>query len=268
MLGRALRQVFAGRNEMIWFTRNDFDITDLDRTLIKIRAGRPDFLIHAAAYTDVDGNELNPEKAYLVNGVGTRNVAIACEQTGCPILYVSTDYVFDGNKKSPYNEWDAPNPINSYGLSKLIGERFVTSLTNRFFVVRTSWLYGGNGKNFVDTIVKLLSKKKGLKVVDDQVGSPTYAYDLALKLRELTGKGYGVYHLTNSSKCSWYEFAAEIARLKGIKAKISPITSAEFNRPAQRPAFSVLKNNMLKLEGVKKLRPWKKALKDYLKTNK
>jgi dTDP-4-dehydrorhamnose reductase len=280
MLGYALKQVFTPierkpRNkEIIWLTLSDFDITNLNKTITKIKETRPDYLIHTAAYTDVDGSELNPEKAYRVNGLGTRNVVIACEAINCPIIYISTDYVFDGSKKDPYNEWDNPNPINKYGLSKLIGECFVTSLTNRFYIVRTSWLYGKNGKNFVDSIIKLLSKKNKIDVIDNQVGSPTYTYDLAVKLIELIGRGYGVYHITNTSQCSWYEFAVEIAKLRGIKAKIKPITSDEFNRlgndpevsgrPAKRPAFSVLENTMLKLEGLKELRHWKEALKDYL----
>jgi dTDP-4-dehydrorhamnose reductase len=271
MLGYAVRHVFADTEtssaqsiELIGLTRRDFDITDLDKVVTKIKEIMPDYLIHTAAYTDVDGCELNPEKAYLVNGIGTRNVVMACEAINCPIVYISTDYVFNGNKKEPYNEWDKPNPVNKYGLSKLFGERFVTSLTNRFYIVRTSWLYGRNGKNFVDSIIKLLSKKKKIDVVNDQVGSPTYTYDLAFKLRELIGRGYGIYHITNNSQCSWYKFAVEIAKLRGIKAEIRPVTSNEFNRPAKRPAFSVLGNTMLKLEGIKELRHWRSALKDYL----
>jgi len=250
--------------ELISLTRRDFDITDLDKSVTKIKGIKPDYLIHAAAYTDVDGSELHPEKAYLVNGIGTRNIAMACEAIDCPIIYISTDYVFDGSKKEPYNEWDIPNPVNKYGLSKLIGEYFVTSLTNKFYIIRTSWLYGKNGKNFVDSILRLLSEKDKIDVVNGQVGSPTYTMDFAIRLRELVGKGYGTYHISNTSRCSWYEFALEIVRLKGIKAKVNPISSDRLNRPAKRPAFSVLENTMLRLEGLKELRPWKDALKDYL----
>ncbi len=263
MLGYAIKQVFTDI-ELIGLTRKDFDITDLDKTAPKIKEIKPDYLIHTAAYTDVDGSELNPEKAYLDNGIGTRNVVMACEAINCPIIYISTDYVFDGSKKEAYNEWDKPNPINKYGLSKLIGELFVTSLTNKFYIIRTSGLYGKNGKNFVDSIIKLLSEKKEIDVVNDQVGSPTYTIDFANKLRELVGKGYGTYHVSNTSQCSWYEFAVEIAKLKGIKTKVNSITSDKLNRPAKRPAFSVLENTMLRLEGMKELRHWKDALKDYL----
>ena len=263
MLGFALNQVFTD-TETIGLTRGDFDITDLDKTSKSIEEIRPDYLIHAAAHTDVDDCELNPEKALLVNGIGTRNVVMACEKINCPVIYVSTDYVFDGSKKAPYEECDKTHPINKYGLSKLIGERFVTSLTNRYYIVRTSWLYGKNGKNFVDSIIGLLPKKKKIDVVNDQVGSPTYNYDFAQKLREIIGRGYGIYHVTNTSQCSWYELAVEIARIKGVKAEINPITSKEFKRPARRPTSSMLGNAMLRLEGIKELRQWKNALEDYL----
>lgn len=263
MLGYAIKQVFADI-ELIGLTRKDFDITALDKTTAKIKEIKPDYLIHAAAYTDVDGSELNPERAYLINGLGTRNIVIACETINCPIIYISTDYVFDGSKKEAYNEWDKPNPINKYGLSKLIGELFVTSLTNKFYIIRTSGLYGKNGKNFVDSIIKLLSGKKEIDVVNDQVSSPTYTIDFANKLRELISKGYGTYHVSNTSRCSWYEFAVEIAKLKGIKTKVNSITSDKLNHSTKRPALSVLENTMLRLEGMKELRHWKDALKDYL----
>ena len=264
MLGSDIKSVFSDV-ELIGLTLHDFDITDLDKSVKAIKEIRPDYLIHVAAYTDVDGSEAHPETAYLVNGTGTRNITMACEEIKCPIIYISTDYVFDGTKNGFYDEWDKPNPLNKYGLSKRIGEQFVTSLTNRFYIARTAWLYGKNGKNFIDTIIRLLSERDEIDVVNDQVGSPTYTYDLAKKLRELIGRGYGTYHVTNTSHCSWYEFAVEIARAKGINKKINPITSDKLNRPAKRPAFAVLNNTMLKLEGIEPARHWKEALKDYLK---
>ena len=263
MLGSDISRVFSDV-ELTAFTLNDFDITDLDKSVSIIKEANPDCLIHTAAYTDVDGCELDPEKAYLVNGIGARNLTMACEEIKCPIIYISTDYVFDGTKKEPYDEWDITGPINRYGLSKCLGEKFVSSMTNRFYIVRTSWLYGKNGKNFIETISRLLSEKDEIEVVDDQRGSPTYTYDLALKLKELIGKGYGTYHITNSSQCSWYEFAVEIAGLQSSKTKIKPTTSDKFKRAAKRPAFSVLDNTMLRLEGIQELRHWKEALKDYL----
>jgi dTDP-4-dehydrorhamnose reductase len=264
MLGSDIKNVFSDV-ELINFTLHDFDITDLDRSHKAINEVKPDYMIHVAAYTDVDGCESNPETAILVNGIGARNITMACEEIGCPVIYISTDYVFDGTKKETYNEWDKTNPINMYGLSKLIGEQFVTSLTNRFYIVRTSWLYGKNGKNFVDTIIRLLSERDEIDVVNDQTGSPTFTCDLARKLKELIGRGYGTYHITNTSHCSWYEFAVEIAKLKGINKKINPTTTEKFKRPAKRPAFSVLGNTMLRLEGIEPARHWKEALADYLK---
>jgi dTDP-4-dehydrorhamnose reductase len=263
MLGCEIRRVFSDV-ELISFTLNDFNITDLDKSVSVIKSVKPDYLIHAAAYTDVDGSELNPETAYLINGLGTRNVAIACEEIKCPLIYISSDYVFDGTKKEPYHEWDATNPVNKYGMSKLIGEQFVRSLTNRFYIVRTSWLYGKDGKNFVDTMIKLFSQKDEIEVVDDQTGSPTCTYDFAAKLKEIIGKGFGIFHITNTSQCSWYEFAVEIAVLKKSKVTINPVSSDTFKRPAKRPSYSVLDNTMLRLEDLPELRPWKDALRDYL----
>jgi dTDP-4-dehydrorhamnose reductase len=265
MLGHDIKKVFKDI-ELAALTRKDLDITSLDQSVSRIKDISPDYLIHSAAYTDVDGCEQDPEKAYRVNGIGTRNLTIACEEVKCPILYISSDYVFDGAGKEPYKEWDQPGPVTRYGRSKLMGEQYVNSFTTRFYIVRTSWLYGKHGKNFVDTICRLLSEKDEIDVVDDQVGSPTYTYDLALTLRELIGKGYGMYHITNSSHCSWFEFAQEIASLKSSKTRIVPTTTDKFNRPAKRPAYSVLDNTLLRLEGIGELRHWKDALREYLST--
>jgi dTDP-4-dehydrorhamnose reductase len=263
MLGHDIEQVFSDV-ELVRFAYEDLDITVLDEVVRRIREVRPDYVINAAAFTDVDRCEAEPDLACRVNGLGARNIAMACEEAGCPIVQISTDYIFDGNKDGPYNEWDDPHPVNQYGFSKLMGERFVMSLTNRYYVVRTSWLYGKNGKNFVDTIGKLLSERDGIDVVHDQVGSPTYTVDLARKLKEILGKGYGVYHVTNSGKCSWYEFAVAIAHMKGIDKRITPVTSEAFKRPAKRPSNSVLDHTMLRLEGLGDVRPWQEALREYL----
>lgn len=263
MLGHDVRKIFSDA-DITPFTLHTLDITVLDDVMKKIREVKPDFLVHAAAFTDVDRCESEPEKAYLVNGLGARNVVMACEEIKCPIVYISTDYVFDGSKKGPYDEWDETNPINQYGLSKLMGERYVASLTNRFYIVRTSWLYGRNGKNFVETVLRLLSERETIEVVNDQVGSPTFTLDLAIKLKEVIGKGYGIYHITNAGSCSWYDFAVMIASKKGIQRQIIPTTTERFNRPAKRPANSVLGNTMLRLEGISPLRHWEEALDTYL----
>jgi dTDP-4-dehydrorhamnose reductase len=264
MLGSDIQSAFNEDVELVNFTLKDFDITDLDAAASKIREAGPDYLIHSAAYTDVDGCENDPEKAFLINGIGTRNIVMACEDIKCPVVYISTDYVFDGAKGSPYSEWDSPNPINTYGASKLLGEHYVMALTNRFYIVRTSWLYGRNGNNFVETISRLLSEKDEIAVVNDQVGSPTFTGDLAMKLKELIGRGFGIYHITNSSCCSWYDFAVEIAKSKESTAKINPTTTDKFKRPARRPSYSVLDNAVFRLDGGQELRHWKEALKDYL----
>ena len=263
MLGHAVRKVFSDL-DLIPFSRAELDITSLDDAVTKIRDARPDFLIHAAAFTNVDACETQPETAYLVNGIGTRNIAIACEEIHCPVIHISSDYVFDGTKTSPYDEWDIPRPVSRYGISKLMAEQFVSSLTNRFYIVRTSWLYGSNGKNFVDTIIRLLAEKDALRVVNDQFGSPTLTDDLANTLKALIGHGYGIYHATNSGVCTWYEFAVEIAERQGIRKQIIPVTSEEFDRPARRPANSALNDTMLRLEGIAPLRHWEDALDDYL----
>ncbi len=263
MLGHAIQRIFTDVT-LIPFSHAELDITDLDHTVNTIRTMRPDVLINAAAFANVDACESEPEKAYLVNGIGARNVAIACEEVRCPIMHISSDYVFDGTKGTPYDEWDQPNPSSQYGLSKLLAEQFVSSCTNRFFIIRTSWLFGSNGKNFVDTIVRLLAEQEQVRVVNDQSGCPTFTEDLSRTLRQLIGKGYGIYHVTNSGICTWYEFAAAIAKIMGSGKEIVPVTSNEFRRPAKRPAYSALNNTMLRLEGITPLRPWKEALSDYL----
>jgi dTDP-4-dehydrorhamnose reductase len=264
MLGHAVRKIFSDV-ETIGFTYDRLDVTELDSVMKKVRDVRPDFMIHTAAFTDVDRCETEPERAYLVNGIGTRNITMACEEIKCPVVYISTDYVFDGNKPMPYDEWDKTGPINKYGLSKLMGENFVSSLTNRFYIVRTSWLYGEKGKNFVDTIIKLLTERESIEVVNDQKGSPTYTMDLARKIREITGKGYGTYHVSNSGSCSWHDFACSIASIKGLEKQILPVSSERFIRPAKRPANSVLGNTMLRLEGISATRHWEEALREYLR---
>ncbi|MBI5101843.1 MAG: dTDP-4-dehydrorhamnose reductase [Nitrospirae bacterium] len=264
MLGHDILRAFKDV-DVVGLTLGSLDITVMDSVIKTMREIKPDLLIHAAAYTDVDRAEAEPEKAYLVNGVGTRNLSMAAEELRCPLMYISTDYVFDGTKTGHYDEWDMTNPVNQYGLSKLMGERFVSSLTSRHYIVRTSWLYGKNGRNFVATIGRLLAERESLDVVDDQRGCPTYTVDLADKLRELSGKGYGTYHITNSGTCSWYEFAVKIGELTGIQRKINPVTTDKFPRPAKRPVNSVLGNTMLRLEGLEPARRWEDGLRDYLK---
>ncbi|MDI6821559.1 MAG: dTDP-4-dehydrorhamnose reductase [Actinomycetota bacterium] len=265
-LGTDFVQVLGKEHEVFGFSHQELDVTDFDHTVEIITNLSPDIVIHAAAYTDVDGCELDPDKAYKVNALGTQNVAVACQKTNSSMLYISTDFVFDGRKTEPYTEFDIPNPISVYGSSKLAGERYVSSLLLRYFIVRTAWLYGKHGKNFVKTILRLAEEREELKVVNDQIGSPTYSLDLVQAIAKLINtEWYGIYHITNSGNCSWFDFARKILEYAGKKEiKVKSIGSAELNRPAKRPAFSVLRNYCLELRGFPALRNYEDALKEYL----
>ncbi len=263
MLGQDLAAALrAPRYKVLAAALPEVDITDSNSIDRSVGAGRPDVVIHAAAFTAVDECESQAQRAFLVNSTGTRNVALACRRAGVPMLYLSTDYVFDGEKEAPYLENDVPNPLNVYGKSKLEGERHVRELLERFWIVRTSWLFGPRGKNFVRTILDRLRAGEPLRVVNDQIGAPTYTADLAAKLLEVIEKGrFGVYHVTNQGFCSWYEFSREIARQSGQgQAMISPIPTSASSRPARRPLNSRLANSRLESEGLGALPPWTDAL--------
>ncbi len=260
-LGYDLVDVLRQGHEIFPFDL-DLDITDLDlleSTVLKIK---PDVVINAAAYTDVDGCESDPEQAFKVNTEGAKNVGLACLKADAIMVHISTDFVFDGTKERPYTEHDEPNPINTYGRSKLAGEEHLKSLLSSYYIVRTSWLFGRHGKNFVKTIVSLADEKGELSVVNDQFGSPTFSLDLAHKIAELVdSKRFGLYHITNSGACSWYEFAGAIMAASGRKdIKIRAITSGRIDRAAKRPANSVLKNDNLERQGFRLLRHYKEAL--------
>ena len=214
----------------------------------------------------MDGCERDPDRAFRVNAQGTKNVAKACQAFNTALAYISTDFVFDGEKGEPYTEDDAPNPLGQYGASKLAGEEYVRALCPRHFIVRTAWLYGEHGKNFPLAILTAAKSKKELKVVADQVGSPTFTFDLALAIRDLISTSrYGTYHIANKGSCSWYEFAKRILSLAGIyDVKVTPIDSENWPSPTKRPRYSVLRNNALELQGKDNLCPWEEALKDFI----
>ncbi len=266
MLGQDLAPLLLSRHELLPVDLPEVDITDQGAMARCVETGKPDVVIHAAAFTAVDECERQPQRAYLVNSTGTRNVALACQSAGVPLLYISTDYVFDGEKDSPYLESDAPNPLSVYGKSKLEGELHLREIVSRFWIVRTSWLFGPQGKNFVQTILDRIRAGESLRVVDDQVGAPTYTEDLAAKLLEVVEKGEpGVYHVTNQGYCSWFEFSLEIARQAGVRAvSISPIPTSASERPARRPRNSRLANTRLASSGLGLLPPWTDALGRYL----
>ena len=264
MLGQDLAAHLAARHEVLPLGRSDADITDSRAVAQAIASRRPDVVIHAAAFTAVDDCEQKPELASQVNGEGTRNVALACGQIGARMLYVSTDYVFDGQKDSPYVETDRPNPINAYGKSKLQGENYVRVLQDSW-IVRVSSLFGPLGKNFVRTILGRALEGQNLRVVDDQVGAPTYTVDASEKIGLILERGApGIYHVTNQGYCSWFEFAAEILAQAGLEGSpLSPISSLALGKPAARPKNSRLANTRL-ASGMGLLPPWQDALRRYL----
>ncbi len=262
-----------GRNECPDFIRQDkwlkLDLTDPTETYQTITKINPELIVHCAALTDVDACELNPEKAYLSNTLSTRNVALACQRFDAVLLYVSSDYVFAGEKNTPYREEDPPNPINTYGKTKYNGEFYVRHLLSKFYIVRTSSLFGKRKKNFVSTIIEQIKvakqQKNDIKIVADQISSPTYTKDLASAIGELIRKNlYGVYHLTNANSGSRYQVAEEISGFLGYRGKILPISQMELNRPARRPQYSVIENYNWCIQGFKPLRDWREALKEYL----
>lgn len=274
MLGQDLVAELQSRHEVIPLTRSAADITDAGRIAGAIERARPQVVVHCAAFTAVDDCESHASLASQVNGEGTYNVAMACRQIGAGMVYLSTDYVFDGEKPAPYVETDEPNPINVYGRSKLEGERRVHEVmgdTGRAWIVRVSWLFGPLGKNFVRTILERARRGEPSRVVDDQVGAPTYTVDAAAKIDQLVEKAApGTYHVTNQGYCSWFDFAQEILRQVAGLMKLDPvlltrISSAELRRPARRPRNSRLANTCLEAQALGLLPPWEDALSRYLK---
>jgi dTDP-4-dehydrorhamnose reductase len=267
MLGSDLVRRFSEGHEVTGVTRQNFDILKEREIRASLAEFRPDWVIHSAAYTNVDGCEKEPDKAYRVNSDGARDVARACWSVGARMLFVSTDYVYDGNKGSPYVETDQPGPLNVYGKSKLKGEQEVLRVLPDALIVRTSWLYGHNGPNFVEAILSQVGKKDELRVVDDQAGNPTYTRDLADGIARLVEAGAsGVVHVSNEGMCSWYDYARRILELAGVTGiNVSPVTTAELGRPAVRPACSALSNDRYYNITGHRLRAWGEALGDYMR---
>jgi dTDP-4-dehydrorhamnose reductase len=266
MLGRDLSALLQVRHEVVGADLPEVDITNLQLVQAEILGAGLDAVIHTAAFTAVDDCEQRPEVAFQVNAEGTRNVAMACRESSVPLLYISTDYVFDGRKPTPYVENDIPNPLNVYGASKLQGEKYVAELLPAAWIVRTSWLFGPMGKNFVRTILERARRGNPLRVVEDQFGAPTYTVDLADKLEQIVMKGKpGIYHATNRGCCSWFDFAGEILRQAGLcHTPLVAIPTSASDRPALRPRNSRLAHRRLESEGLGLLPPWQDALKRYL----
>ncbi|WP_438448233.1 dTDP-4-dehydrorhamnose reductase [Gorillibacterium sp. sgz5001074] len=266
-LGQDVMRVCAeAGHEGIGVDRAELDITDEASCIEVLERLRPEAVIHAAAYTAVDRAETDVDEAYRVNAAGSRNMAVACERIGARCCYISTDYVFDGSAAEPYGEYDLAAPRSVYGKSKLAGERLVSSLCSRWFIVRTSWVYGVHGDNFVKTMLKLAATGKPLKVVDDQTGSPTYTVDLSRFLvRLIETERYGIYHATGGGSCTWYEFARAIFEERGLQVELAPCSTGEFPRPAPRPAYSVLGAAAIRTNGFQELPHWREGLRAFLK---
>lgn len=244
----------------------DFDLTDFEQTLAYVKSVSPAAIVHCAAYTAVDKAQAQPALCAVVNHHGSDCLAQAAAAVGAKMLYVSTDYVFGGGGETPY-ETDAPkHPVNVYGETKLLGEQAVKTRCPRSFIVRTSWVFGHNGNNFVKTILRLCGEKECIPVVGDQIGSPTYTRDLAALLCDMiVTDRFGDYHATNEGFCSWSEFAREIVRQSGRDTEISDITTAAYGAPAPRPLNSRLSKASLDAAGFSRLPPWQDALARYLK---
>jgi dTDP-4-dehydrorhamnose reductase len=268
MLGRAVMNELTahGYDDVIGVDVKEMDITDEGRTMSVLKFVEPEVVVNCAAYTDVDGCEKETETAFMVNGAGPGNLAVACREAVVRLVHVSTDFVFDGAKSEPYVETDEPDPRSVYGESKLEGEKNVLSNLDDYVIVRTAWLFGPGGVNFVDKVIARAETGDKLRVVDDQVGSPTYTHHLARAIRKLFETDYrGTVHAVNTGAVSWYGFALEILSAAGFDNEIEPITSAERSALAPRPAYSVLNTDKLELLIGESLPPWQVGLEYYLR---
>ena len=267
LLGHELSSILKDHS-LILLSHSQLDISDSDQVNTQLDSSQPDVVINSAAYTQVDACETNYDLAFSSNATGPKNLAIKCKQLNIPLIHISTDYVFEGNEKknTPLEENDKLGPKTVYGKTKLEGEKLVMENCDKYFILRTAWLYG-EGKNFVKTMINLSKKNKELKVVNDQIGSPTYAKDLAKAIKEIVEKKsekYGIYHVTNKGQVSWYEFAKKIFEIKKIEIKVNPCTSEEYPRPAPRPHYSVLSDKKWIESGFTPMRNYEEALKEYL----
>ena len=260
-LGRALVDELKGRDgEVVATDLKELDISDQEAVERLLAAARPEVVINAAAATRVDDLEADPDLAMKVNGLGPRNLAVACRRLGAKLVQVSTDYVFDGTKAGPYVEWDKTGPRSVYGWSKLLGETLVREQCPDHFIVRTAWLYGLPGPNFINAILARAKAGGELMVVDDQRGTPTSSLALAPQILTLAAtEAFGTYHATCQGEATWYEFALLILKRAGLDVKVRPCTTKEFPRPAPRPANSVLENRLLQLEGLDVMPSWQEA---------
>lgn len=267
LVPRMQERVRREGGSVVAWARSELDITHRDSVLAQIGQTAPTVVVNCAAYTDVDGCESNQEKATSVNGQGPGHLAEACHAAGAMLVHYSTDFVFDGESRRPYRPDDRTNPLSVYGSSKLQGERAIVSRNCRSLIIRTSWLYGRHGRNFVEAILGKAQKSEPLRVVNDQSGRPTYTVDLCdATFRLLDAKAAGIVHFANSGQCSWHEFAVEIVRQAGLSESVATLSSAQLGRPARRPAFSVLDLSSYEEATSATPRHWKEALTEYLRS--
>ena len=295
-LGKKIIELMAADFDLVLTDSDNMDITDKLQVHKVIKLERPDFIIHGAAYTAVDKAEDNEEICRKVNALGTKNIAETAKEFNIPLIYISTDYVFDGKKEIPYRETDATNPLSVYGQTKLEGEKFIEQICDKYYIIRSAWIFGElpenhPGTNFVETMIRLSKEKDSLSIINDQIGSPTYtgdlveiirqiirAQDLGLrasvisqnlnpKTQNLSPKPqvpYGLYHFSGTGACSWYDFAKEIFKQTNTKIKLNPVTSDQYPQKAKRPAYSYMdKSKIEKALGVL-VRPWQEMLAEYL----
>ena len=252
-------------HEPIGVDREEMDLMNNDAIREFIMNTRPEAIIHCAAYTAVDKAEEEVEVCYQVNAEATKVIAECAKELDITLIYISTDYVFDGTKEGEYVETDVPNPINVYGASKLLGEQYVQQLLEKYYIVRISWVFGENGNNFIKTMRRLGSERDELNIIHDQVGSPTYTADLApLLVDMMETNNYGIYHATNEGTCSWFEFANEIFKQSNIEVKTNPITTDQYPTAAKRPMNSRMSKDKLTEFGFALLPSWEEALNNYL----
>ena len=275
-LGRAINREYADNTDYELINTDfgvenirDLDITDQERLIDTVREIKPYAIINCAAFTNVDGCETNRDTAYRINALGPRNLSIAARECGAKLVHISTDYVFPGTSSTPLTEFDPTGPNSAYGHTKLAGEEFVRQFADRYFIIRTAWLYG-DGKNFVKTMLRLSEDRDQIKVVSDQIGSPTSAVQLSHAIASLIEtEQYGLFHGTCEGQCSWADFTKEIFKLRGIKTEVLPISSAAYKEmnpaSADRPPFSVLDNYMFRLIGGYRFADWHDAIETYLK---
>lgn len=264
-LGREFEEYLKEKAEIHSFSHSELDVLNQELVIKKFQEIKPDVVINCSAYTKVDKAEEDKEECIRVNAEGAKNVSYASYKVGAKVIYFSTDYVFDGEKGSSYTELDSPNPLSTYGRSKLLGEIYTKDHNPNFLILRISWLYGIYGRNFVKTIINKAKKEKELRIVNDQIGSPTYTLDVVKQTWKLIQMDkVGLYHSANQGETTWYEFTKRIIEKLNLNVKVYPIKTEEYPVLAQRPKYSALDNYLLKLGGINMMGDWESALSEFL----